>query len=120
MRADRLRQRREELGLTQAELGERLNLEAQAIYRYEKGRNDPSSDMLAKLANELSVSADWLLGLVNEQNSHLNEADLSADERRLIDAVRRGQFVEVMATAVELAKRDDQAAVTGAKPAPNG
>ena len=119
MRADRLKQRREELGLTQVELGARLKIEAQAIYRYEKGQSDPSADMLGRMAKELEVSSDWLLGLVGDITSHLTEADLTPTERKLIDAVRKGLFVEAMETTVELAKQNNQSEVPSIKPATN-
>jgi Predicted transcriptional regulator len=120
MRADRLKQRREERGLTQAELGARLKIEAQAVYRYEKGQSDPSADTLGRMAKELEVTADWLIGLVDDQNERLSEADLSPAERKLIDALRKGLLIEALETTTELAKLNDQSNIPGAKPATNG
>lgn len=119
MRGDLLRKRREELGLSQADLGARLKLEPQAIYRYEKGQSDPASELLGRMAIELDVSADWLLGLVENPQDRLAETDLSPTERKLIAAVRNGHAVEAMEVTLQLTKQENQSNVPGAKPAPN-
>ena len=120
MRGDRLKQRREELGMSQADLGSRLKLEPQAVYRYEKGQSDPASELLGRMATELNVTADWLLGLVERPQDRLEEAELSATERKLITALRNGHAVEAMEVTLQLSKQDNQPGVSGMKPAPNG
>lgn len=49
-------------GLTQAELGERLNLTASALGMYEQGRRMPSLSIIAEISDEFGVSCDFLLG----------------------------------------------------------
>lgn len=107
MRGDRLKQRREELGLSQADLGARLGIEAQAVYRYEKEQADPSSEVLGRFAKELEVTADYLIGLVDAPTGHLSEEALSPTERKLIAAVRKGLIVEAMEVTLELVKREN-------------
>lgn len=119
MRGERLRQRREELGLSQADLGARLKLEGNAIYRYEKGQSDPASELLGRIAKELGVSSDWLLGLVDAKGDRLTEEALSADERKLVTAIRNGHVVEAMEVTLQLGKHEEQSNVAGVKPAPN-
>jgi transcriptional regulator with XRE-family HTH domain len=111
MRGERLRKRREDLGLSQAELGERLGIEGRAIYRYEKNQVDPSADTLAKLSQELRVTADYLLGLVDEPSEHLTEEALTPAERKLLAAFRRFDLETLMRTALESSKPnpDDEA-----------
>ena len=48
-------------GLTQSELGARLNLTASALGMYEQGRREPSVQIIVALARELNVSTDFLL-----------------------------------------------------------
>lgn len=91
-RGDRLEKMRNERGLTQDELESRLKLGNTSVYRYEKGKSVPTAAVIAGLAQELDITADYLLGLVNEPNEHLKEADLSAVERKLLSAFRRGDF----------------------------
>lgn len=118
MRTDRLTDRRNELRLTQAELAERVGVSKQTIYRYEKGM-DISSDVLGQLAQALDVSADWLLGLVDDKAGTLEEASLSADERKLLDAVRNGELANAAKLAADIADANQKAKVSGVKPAPN-
>jgi transcriptional regulator with XRE-family HTH domain len=55
---------RERRGLTQGEVAQRARLPQQAISRLERGeREHVRSDVLARLAVALTVSADYLLGL---------------------------------------------------------
>ncbi len=55
---------RERRGLTQGEVAQRAHLPQQAISRLERGdRTHVRSDVLARLAIALDVSADVLLGL---------------------------------------------------------
>lgn len=48
-------------GLTQAELGARLNLTSGALGMYEQGRRMPSLSIIAEIADEFEVSCDFLL-----------------------------------------------------------
>lgn len=51
----RLRQRRNEIGLSQERLGERVGITFQQIQKYEKGTNRISASRLKKIAEVLSV-----------------------------------------------------------------
>jgi transcriptional regulator with XRE-family HTH domain len=62
----RLRQIREERGISQGQLGKRIGQDGQYIWKLEAGvRSGVSSTTLARLAVALDVSADYLLGLNN-------------------------------------------------------
>lgn len=120
MRRDRLKQRREELGLSQADLAARIKTDGNTIYRYEKeGSVDPTSEAVERLSRELNVTSDWLLGLVDEKTGHLEEEGLSPVERRLLDAARKGELADIMKVALELTEGKQQPGVSGAQPATN-
>lgn len=53
-----VRHRREELGLTQAELAERAGLKQPAVARFEAGGTMPTIPMLERLAEALEVRLD--------------------------------------------------------------
>lgn len=59
---NRLKELRQQHGLTQAELANFLDLGATAISNYESNRNEPSFDKLVQLATYFDVSCDYLLG----------------------------------------------------------
>lgn len=84
----RLRGRREELRITQPELGERVGRTKQQIYRYETGEAEPSASLLGELAKALSCTPDYLLGFVDDPHGHLQEADLPPDEQEALAAYR--------------------------------
>ena len=59
----RLKELRAEKGITQKELAVELGTTDDSIYSWEKGRSQPSIDMIRKLCNYFNVSAGYLLGL---------------------------------------------------------
>jgi class 3 adenylate cyclase/DNA-binding XRE family transcriptional regulator len=58
---ERIRQRRELVGLRQRDLAEALQLSAQAVSKWERGENAPDIGVLPELARLLGISTDWLL-----------------------------------------------------------
>ena len=82
MLGSRIRELRLSLGMSQIEFGNALNVTKQSVSNWENGNIMPSVDMLERIAEKHSVSADYLLdlaprttidvtGLTNEQISHL-------------------------------------------------
>jgi transcriptional regulator with XRE-family HTH domain len=59
---ERLKKAREAKGLTQSQLAKMLNVSDVTISRYENNTRSPDADMLRRLADILSVSADYLIG----------------------------------------------------------
>ncbi len=60
---DRVRQRRQELGLSMRQLAGRLGVNPSTIRRYEtEGVNPRKSYLLISLADQLDTDTDWLLG----------------------------------------------------------
>jgi transcriptional regulator with XRE-family HTH domain len=57
----RIRKRREAMKLTQQQLGDALSVTAQHISAIEKDKRAPSLDSLARLAEELGVTVDFLV-----------------------------------------------------------
>jgi transcriptional regulator with XRE-family HTH domain len=60
--ATRLRMVREQKGLSQAELASKTGLQPSAISHFESGRRAPSFDNLARLADALDVTTEYLHG----------------------------------------------------------
>ena len=58
---ERIKERREELRLTQLQLAQALGVTPQHISVIEKNKRAPSLDSLAKLAHELGVTTDYLI-----------------------------------------------------------
>ena len=56
-----LRAKREQLGLSQAELAKELGVSRQRVSHIELGQVAPPLPMLLKIGRQLGVSTDWLL-----------------------------------------------------------
>lgn len=65
----RLKELRINRGLTQRELGERVNVTKVSICCYENGTRVPTLDTLTKLGKVLDVDVDYLLGYDNPVKS---------------------------------------------------
>ncbi len=59
----RLKELREDKGISQKELANTLNLRQQSISMWENGSRQPNYDMLETLCKYFEVTADYLLGL---------------------------------------------------------
>lgn len=59
---------RKNKNMTAKEVSEKIGISKQAIYNMENGTNNPSIDILTKLAELYNVSTDYLLGLTNLEN----------------------------------------------------
>ena len=59
---ERIRARRKELGMTQAQLAEKLYISNKAVSKWETGESNPDIALLPRLAEILEMSTDELLG----------------------------------------------------------
>lgn len=64
---NRLKELRQQAGLSLAEVGKGVGLATNTIYRYETGQREPKIETWQKLANYFGVSVPSLMGL-NEEN----------------------------------------------------
>lgn len=58
-----IKELRLEEGISQRELGNRLNVCNQTVSFWESGQREPDLDTLLKIAKYFNVTADYLLGL---------------------------------------------------------
>lgn len=79
---NRIRKYREEFGLTQTELADRIGVSNSRVSNWEQGINRPDADMLAEICMALNVSPSLLLGI------QISTEELSDHERRIIQAYR--------------------------------
>jgi transcriptional regulator with XRE-family HTH domain len=100
IRADRLKQLREHHGWSQRELSRVCGLGETAINTYERGEAEPSAKYLKKMAETLHVSTDYLLGLTDDPRGLFDNSELSDDERKIVEAFRRGQWREIIQVAL--------------------
>ncbi|MEO0970576.1 MAG: helix-turn-helix transcriptional regulator [Cyanobacteria bacterium J06639_18] len=87
---DRMTALRKKLKLSQNELGKRVSTSGDIIGRYERDEVKPSIEVASKIADELEVSLDYLMGKTDIEldkaivNRVLEIQRLSSDDRDCI------------------------------------
>ena len=91
--SNRLKLLRKEQNITQKMLSSVLNLSANCICEWEKGRSEPNIETLTKLSDYFGVSTDYLLGREDDfGNIVINfpaAPVLTEEEKRLLTAFRK-------------------------------
>lgn len=88
--SDRIQLRRNQLKISQEDLAHRLGTNQTQISRYERGENNPSSEILGRFADLLDTTSDYLLGRTDIPERPLRgEGDLEKSETELIRLLRR-------------------------------
>lgn len=82
MTSTRIRQLREERGLTQAELAKRLGITRSSVNAWEMGISVPSTQYIVELAEMFRVSTDYLLGV--RHTATLDVGGLTQEDVRLL------------------------------------
>ena len=101
---ERIRELREEFGVTQKKLSEVLGVTRTAVAKWEANENGPNSDVLLKIADYFDVSLDYLLGRTDIKKAPVesDKGDRPAMERefmelfKLLPAEKRKTIVAVM------------------------
>ena len=85
---DKLRQRRQEMGLTRPQLAAKICVTPSAIANYENGISTPKPDILISLINVLEVDANYIYSdyLGNNRISKIYDQALSTEE---IDSIKK-------------------------------
>ena len=96
LRIERLREAREEKGLSQRDLSRLCGLGDNQIYRYETEKSDPSSSHLRIISEKLGVSADYLLGLTDVPHGQLVQSDLDTNELEVVEVYRRHGWIGII------------------------
>lgn len=79
---NRMKELREERGLSMKEVAQRLGMPYTTYVNYEKSLREPNSETLIKIASFFHVSVDYLLGYVSEPDFYL-------DNQRIVDEINR-------------------------------
>lgn len=84
--SERIRELRNEQGLTQAEIAKKIGVTKSAYGFWEQGKNQPDIDTIARLAEIFDVTADYLFGISDIKNSTSNYSDEKSNLSRTIAA----------------------------------
>ena len=80
---DRLKERHEDKGLTQQQLGKLINVSDATVNRYEKELREPGIETIKLLSKVLDCTTDYLLGLSDQHrpDSTKNDEEIELDFR---------------------------------------
>ena len=88
----KIKELRENLGLTQKKLGEKLGIDGHNVGDWERNKCEPSTDMLIRLADFFNCSIDYLVGREDDFGNIISgdiKKDLSKDEQTLLDCFNK-------------------------------
>lgn len=87
---ERIKQRREELGLTQMQLAYKMGYNTRSsISRTEQAGDDIGTNRIVKFAEALNVSPAYLMGWEDDKHSARVDFIVSDDEKLIIESYRR-------------------------------
>lgn len=100
MLGNRIKALREELGLKQEDLANKMLVSPSAIGMYETNKREPNNELILKLAQFFNVSTDYLLGKTDIRNPGkqiddvLNEAmiGMSKEEYEALSETQKKQI----------------------------
>lgn len=91
MNGNKLKKLRENQGLLQKELADKLNISTSTIGMYEQGRREPDNETLKKISQYFNVSIDYLLD--NENSKHNLKDDELKEKEMLKKALQKAGFM---------------------------
>lgn len=83
-----VKEKRKELGLTQAQLAERIGSDEYYISSIETGKRIPGNKFLLSISNTLNIPTDSLLGIESNVVLHNTVSELEAKLQKLTAADR--------------------------------
>lgn len=93
MIGEKIRELRQNVGLLQSELAQKIGVSTSTIGMYEQNRRDPDTDTLKRLADFFSVSTDYLLGrtIVEQIDKKLQDNDIAIAANSKVDLGKLAQ-----------------------------
>lgn len=101
---ERIKQCREQLGLTQEQFAERLGLTTNYISTVERGASFPRCEKLIAIINGLETSADAIFGDVITHTSEYRSGILS-EELKELPAEEQQRILEIVELMIKQAKK---------------
>lgn len=94
MIGEKIRELRQNIGLLQSELAQKIGVSTSTIGMYEQNRRDPDTDTLKRLADFFNVSTDYLLGrtLVEQIDKKLQNNDIAIAANSKVDLGKLAQI----------------------------
>lgn len=98
--ADKIARRRKELGLTQKELSEKLNVSDKTLSRWETGKQIPDALTLAEIAKELDLPISEMYGITQADGGLADFPAMTEENSRHNKAKKCWKFIGAAFTAI--------------------
>ena len=85
---NRIKRRRQSIGMSQEALALTAGITQSQVSRYERGLNDPTGDILVKIAHALNTTADYILGVTDNPDREVTEDNLDSLETEIFQLLR--------------------------------
>jgi transcriptional regulator with XRE-family HTH domain len=86
----RLKQARNDYGLTQIEASTLLKIDKSTLAKYELGQREPDIETLVKISLLYDVSTDWLCGVTSKGGTdHLKELREERNRQEILKKIER-------------------------------
>lgn len=104
----RIKECREQAGLTQEELGEKLGLQRAAINKYEKGHvENMKRATIKRMADIFDVSPSWLMGFEEDYQEDYPEDPIPRTKEALLEYFHKNPQLKVLFSLSEDLSEDD-------------
>lgn len=104
----RIKECREQAGLTQEELGEKLGLQRAAINKYEKGHvENMKRATIKRMADIFDVSPSWLMGFEEDYQEDYQEDPIPRTKDALIEYFHKNPQLKVLFSLSEDLSNED-------------
>lgn len=110
----RISLRRQELGLTQEALAERIEVTCQQVQRYEYGKNRLNVEKLQRIARALAVPTAYFFHIPGGGEQAPKEEDLDQAEQKMVELFRRIESGDVRVMMVKMLQAAGSAKKRGA------
>ena len=111
MFGEKLKYLRKHLGLTQAQLADKLDVSTSTIGMYEQGRREPDNAMLTKICVLFNTSTDYLLGL--KKDSFKEDVEVNDVIEEFADSLR--EYPALMFNGFPVSQEDREKIVRAIK-----
>ena len=101
----RLKELREDMGISQYEFADRLGVAQSTVGGWESGKREPNFDTMQKIANFFGVTVDYLLGRTDVKTPIGPTLDDEANE--LLEELHKRPEMKVLFSVSRKATRED-------------
>lgn len=96
---DRIKELREQTGMSARKFAEIIGIKYTTYYGYESGTREPGSQTVTKICNYFGCTADYLLGLSDDPKGYFEEKETSpAPAKAETKEVTREELISVLRT----------------------